>query len=357
MNNIIRKQFAEINLLDSFFQSLRNDYQGFDEWFQKKSNQGAYAFVQYENSRVIGFLYLKVEERIVNDVVPNILADRILKIGTFKIEAHGTKMGEQFIKVIMDYAISENVDVCYLTIYEKHHSLIDLVCRFGFEAYGEKGEGLHKENVYLKQMKKITGDIYKDFPYVNVDATKKYLLSIYPKYHSVMFPDSILTTENKDIITDVSYTNSIHKIYVCTMEQVEELKYGDIVVLYRTAEEGRSAEYSAVATSVCVVEDVKKQDEFASFEDFYKYASKYSVFDKRDLRYWYNRGGCKAIKMTYNAAFTRRIVRHDLIEEVGLDRDRYWGFFELTDRQFQKITQRGGIGRILSDRTNVRRNS
>ena len=44
------------------------------------------------------------------------------------------------------------------------------------------------------------------------------------------------------------------------MEQVDNLKYGDIVVLYRTAENGRSAEYSAVATSICVVEDVKEQN-------------------------------------------------------------------------------------------------
>lgn len=41
------------------------------------------------------------------------------------------------------------------------------------------------------------------------------------------------------------------------MKQVEMLKYGDIVIIYRTAENGKSAEYSAVATSVCVIEEVK----------------------------------------------------------------------------------------------------
>lgn len=196
-------------------------------------------------------------------------------------------------------------------------------------------------------MKMITGDINRDFPLVNGSNAKKYLLSIYPKYHSIMFPDSILTTENKNIIRDVSYTNSIHKIYVCTMDHVEELKYGDIVVIYRTAEEGKSAEYSAVATSICVVENIKTQNEFNSFEEFYKYASKYSLFDERDLRYWYDRGGCKTIKMTYNAALKKRIVRHDLIEEVGLDRNHYWGFFELTDEQFNMIAQRGDVTKIL----------
>ena len=348
MNNIVHKIFAEIDLNDPFFQSLRDDYPGFDEWFKRKSDQDA--FVQYENNNVIGFLYLKVERQFVDDVEPNICADKILKVGTFKIEAHGTKMGEQFIKVIMDHAVKENVNVCYVTIYEKHSSLINLVKQFGFELYGVKGDGIYKENVYLKQMGRITGNINEDFPFIDISTGKKYLLSIYPKYHSIMFPHSILTTENKNIITDVSYTNSIHKIYICTMEPVENLKYGDIVVLYRTADVGRNAEYSAVVTSICVVESVKKQNEFRCFEEFFEYASKYSVFDKNDLHYWYNRGGCKAIKMTYNGALKKRIIRHDLIEEIGLERNQYWGFFELTDEQFKRIAQKGVIPQILVER-------
>ena len=53
MNNIIHKTFAEIDLQDPFFQSLRNDYPGFDDWFRGKSSQDA--FVQYENNKIIGF--------------------------------------------------------------------------------------------------------------------------------------------------------------------------------------------------------------------------------------------------------------------------------------------------------------
>lgn len=345
MNNIIRKRFKEIDLEDEFFQSLRDDYPGFDDWFIKKGNE--YVYVQYENNSIIGFLYLKTEDALVDDVTPNIRANKILKVGTFKIEAHGTKMGEQFIRIITDYAISNNIDVCYVTIYQKHEALIDLVQQFGFELFGTKGVGAVKENVYLKHMRSIKGDINKDFPLANINAGRKYLLSIYPQYHSILFPDSILTTENKAIITDVSYTNSIHKIYVCTMEQVENLQYGDKIVVYRTREEGKSAEYSAVATSICMVEDVKSQNEFRTFEEFYNYASKYSVFDKADLYKWYNRGGCKAIKMTYNVALEKRITRHDLIGEIGLDREIYWGFFELSDEQFQRIVQRGNAGKIF----------
>ena len=96
-----------------------------------------------------------------------------------------------------------------------------------------------------------------------------------------------------------------------------------------------------------MVEEVKRQDEFDSFEEFYKYVSKYSVFDKNDLRYWFNRGECKAIRMTYNAALKKRIVRHDLIEKIGLERNQYWGFFELTDEQFQKVVRIGDVNKIF----------
>lgn len=157
MHNIIHTTFAEINLQDPFFQSLREDYLGFDEWFERKSNQDT--FVQYVDNKLAGFLYLKVEKNCVEDVMPSIYADKILKIGTFKIDAHGTQMGEQFIKIIMDYASNEKADICYVTIYEKHQSLINLVEQFGFKLYGTKGEGKYTENVYLKRMNMITGDI------------------------------------------------------------------------------------------------------------------------------------------------------------------------------------------------------
>lgn len=315
--------------------SLKADYPAFEEWFIKKQKQDA--FVQYdENGKIIGFLYLKEEFGIINDVLPPIVAEKILKIGTFKIDSHGTRMGEQFVKIIMDYAINSDVDICYVTIFDKQKGLINLLKTFGFEEYGIKGDPANPEKVFVKNMNIVCGDVDKDYPLIKINGSNKYLLSIYPKYHSVMFPDSILTTENKNIITDISHTNSIHKIYVCTMG-VEILKRGDIIVLYRTAEYGRSAEYSAVATSICVVEEVRDQNTFGDFEQFYKYANQYSVFGKDDLHYWYRRGGCKAVKMTYNIALKRRIVRHDLVTKIGMDRDAYWGFMPISDDQFYSI--------------------
>lgn len=47
--------------------------------------------------------------------------------------------------------------------------------------------------------------------------------------------------------------------------------------------------------------------------------------------------------MTYNVALKKRIIRHDLIKRIGLERDQYWGFFELNDRQFDNICEIGEI--------------
>lgn len=339
--NIKHQTFADVNLSDKFFDTLKYDYPEFEKWFNAHLQRDAYVLYN-KRGEIQGFLHLKNEYNIVDDVRPVIKVNRILKVATFKVDAHGTKLGEQFIKIIMDYAISEAIDLCYVTIFPKHEALIKLVQTFGFEEYGEKGDVLKPEKVFVKDMKKVTGDVNKDYPLIRRRGTDKYLLSIYPKYHSVMFPDSILTTENKNIITDISHTNSIHKIYVCTMG-VDVLKYGDVIVLYRTAEYGRSAEYSAVATSLCTVEEVRMQSEFSSFNEFFKYANQYSVFDRDDLHYWYQRGGCKAIKMTYNMALKKRIVRHDLIEKIGMDRNAYWGFMQISDAQFEKIICKGEV--------------
>lgn len=181
-----------------------------------------------------------------------------------------------------------------------------------------------------------------DYPLIETRGSKKFVLSIYPQYHSNMFPDSVLRNEKVDILEDVSYTNSIHKIYVCRMD-VYKATRGDIFVMYRTKTPGQSAEYTSVVTSICVVEEIKSQDEFENFDQFFEYANAYSIFDRDDLKYWYNKGGCYTIKMTYNAALSKRLIRKKLIEEIGIDRKVYWGFFELTDDQFNRIVEKGEV--------------
>src|SRR3712207_7909254 len=82
---------------------------------------------------------------------PNRPACNRLKVGTFKIDAHNTKLGERFVKKIMDAALYMKADEIYVTIFAKHHGLIKILQRYGFNEEGKKGEEL----VLVKNMKSL----------------------------------------------------------------------------------------------------------------------------------------------------------------------------------------------------------
>ena len=47
--------------------------------------------------------------------------------------------------------------------------------------------------------------------------------------------------------------------------------------------------------------------------------------------------------MTYNIALAKRITRGMLLDEAGISSTLYWGFFQLTDNQFDYILKRGNV--------------
>ena len=236
-----------------------------------------------------------------------------------------------------------------MTVFPKHKALINLFERYGFKKYGKKCGGDGEELVLTKSFLDRHDDILLDYPVVNPFNRNKYLLSIYPEFHTRLFPDSKLFNESFDMIEDVSHTNSIHKIYICGINDVSKLDKGDILVIYRTTDVRGLAYYRSVATSICVVEEVKAIDGFGSLRDYLRYCEPYSVFDSNQLCSYYNQKKYKyVIKMTYNIALRKRLNRKTLIEQVGLRKDDYWGFMELSDDHFYKILKLGGIYESLA---------
>lgn len=322
------RKFKDIALDDVFFDSLKADYSEFSEWFQKKSENTA--LIHFNKSGILnGFLYLKIEDEPL-DIEPPQKKNLRVKVGTMKIDAHGTRLGERFIKKIFDFALSQNTNEIYVTIFEKHSALIDLFERYNFSKIGEKKSHNGVENVYSRVMK--GNNVIPQYPFISFNDNNIYFLSIYPEYHSRLFPDSILKTENTSIVEDVSYTNSIHKIYIAGMQGMNNLKVGDILIIYRTAEKGTFAKYSAVFSSICVVEELKNIYDFSDYDDFYKYCMRYSIFSEDELKVIYKEKKYKyVIKMTYNLALKKRVIRAKLLE-MGImsnDRNFYNGFGKL----------------------------
>ena len=338
------KQFTDINLDDPFFDSLKEDYPGFDKWFEKKGPEKAFVFYS-DDGLLDGFLYTKQETEAVTDVEPNFSSAHRLKIGTFKVNAHGTKLGERFMKKIFDIAMACKVTEAYVTVFPKHAGLISLLSRYGFKKVATKSVGGKLEDVMTRSMVKLGSIPTESFPLIKVTpVTKHYLLAIYPKFHTRLFPDSILKNESASIVTDTSSTNSIHKVYLAASPGTEDMKPGDTIFIYRTADNGKAAEYSSVVSSLCVVEEFRWMSSFKSLQDFLDYTLPYSVFTHEELVDFYKQKKYnRVIRFSYNAAFPKRVIRKSLIEDAGMSRSVRWSFFEVTRQQFERTMQLGDV--------------
>lgn len=347
MSNIKYQYFKDLDLNDYFFDSLKESYREFPEWFAQKAKEDEKAYVFYKKSSKLldAFIYLKTEVKKVNDIDPPLPAGSILKIGTFKINAHGTKLGERLLKKTFDHAINEKSDYIYVTVFEREKPLIKLLEKYGFIIHGLKTTKNGVENVYVRKLKVITGDVIKDFPHLNLKDKKFYLLAIYPEYHSKFLPDSILNNESHDILDDISYTNSIHKIYISGISRTKNLRQGDVICIYRTNKGGKGRAYfKSVVSSIGVIEEVKQIKSFSTEAEFMKYVKPYSVFEKEELKdYFTNKKKRYIIKFTYNGALRKRLIRGRLMDDCGISTKTRWDFISITEQQFRWIAGEGQV--------------
>jgi hypothetical protein len=132
------------------------------------------------------------------------------------------------------------------------------------------------------------------------------------------------------------------------MQNMGILARGDILVIYRTKDGDTPARFSAVATSVCVVEEYRNISSFRSELEFLNYCEPFSVFTHAELKkFWLKKYPMHVLRFSYNIAFHRRPIRGILIDEIGLDENEYWGFMPITTTQFRAIISKGGVDESL----------
>ncbi|MBY3125545.1 N-acetyltransferase [Rhizobium laguerreae] len=346
-------KFKDVDLSDKFFDSLKAQYQEFSDWFLKKAAEPVYVIDDDGGKGIRGFLYIKVETGEIIDVQPPLPAKRRLKVGTLKVNAKGTKLGERIIKRIFDHAILEDVSEIYVTVFDTHASLINLFKRYGFEQKGVKTTPNGEELVLLRSFETLANDIVKDYPLMQTSGKSKWLLAIKPEFHTDLLPDSILKTEDRASEADVPHTNSIHKVYIAGLS-LNRMKRGDLVVIYRTTDIQGKAYYRSVATSVCVVEETYARKYFKDADAFVAFAKDHSVFGEQQLRDRYADGKPLYIaKLTYNAAFVKRPNRGALLD-IGITTQPKWDLRALSDAQFSSILELGKVDASLPPRTHSR---
>ncbi len=334
--NVQKLKFGKINLNDTFFDSLKEDYPGFARWFIKKYDDEAYITINSQNGMLLSFLYLKVEgpDEDYTDINPVMPSKKRLKIGTFKVINNGFRLGERFLKIIFDNALKNHVDEIYVTIFDKRDEqkrLIDLLEQWGFVFWGMKNE----ERVYVRDFcpKFDPNSLRSTYPYISAGQTA-YLVPIYPDYHTELLPDSILNTESpEEFVEDFPHRNGIGKVYV-SRALPPSPNLGDILVFYRTG-----GYYKSVVTTIGIVEETRH--DFTSEEEFVQYCRKGSVFPEQGLRSMWRFRNEKpfVVKFLYVYSFPHRINMKELIDlrVLASINDAPRGFKKITKEQLMTI--------------------
>lgn len=342
--SVKKEYFGNIDIGINFFDSFREDYQGFDKWFKRKSDEIAY--VCYYNKEISSFLYIKTEdiEENYSNITPAFKPKKRLKIGTLKVSLNGLRIGERFLKIVFDNALRQKVDEIYVTIFDKRpgqKALINLLSKFGFRYYGIKQTPTGEELVYVRDFSRLANknNPKSTFPFIPKDSNV-YFVSIYPKYHTELFPDSKLKTESStDFIENLPHRNAIRKVYISHAIE-RPLKKGDVLLFYRTG-----GYYKGVVTTVGIVDSII--DNIKSEDELINICQKRTVLNKKELKeFWnyYPKLKPFVINLLYSYSLPRRPNLKRLIELgiiEGVDKMPR-GFGKLSWEEFETILKDTG---------------
>ncbi len=341
--SVRKTTFGEVNIQDHFFDTFRESYSEFDRWFAGKCDQDAY-ICKKDDDQIQGFLYLKVEgpEEPYTDISPVFSPKRRLKVGTFKVESTGFRLGERFIKIIFDNAIEQRVDEIYVTLFTNRpelEALYALLSRWGFCEHGTKTTGDKVERVLIKKMNTydFARSVKENFP--NLDYShKKFYLPIEAEYHTPLLPDSKLRTENEiDFIGNDPQKYALQKVYI-SFSYKRDMQPGDFLLLYRKGTTPGRKGFESVLTSVGIIDEVKYN--FASKEEFIASCENRSVFSKEELlRFWNtHRGHLLVIKFIFVKSLKKRLNLIHLWENGYIPQNSGPRPFDtMTDNQFNNL--------------------
>ena len=300
---IKRVQFKDIDVNQPFFDSFRDEYVGFNDWFNRKAENYVY-ITSRENGSLTSILYLKPEtpEDNYGDINPKFKDKYRLKIGSFKVMLNGVKTGEAFFKIIFEEALRLKVNEIYVTIFDTYRHrrrLISRLQRWGFVYYGTKDS---KELVYVRDFsKKTLGKIRLSFPFHLIDQ-KNYIIPLSAKREEELFGDIHF---NKTGV----YNNPIRKMLILRSIFIPE---GSVLLFY-SQNKGKFI-YVGVA-ELC-------RNDFGSFQDFFVYVKRRTSFSQTQLRVLWEtqtNNELSAVKFlnVYQLPGTDNSVISDNISKIG----------------------------------------
>lgn len=346
------KKISDIDLDDAFFDTLKSDYPGFEDWFQKLADNGSTALVFEDELGVGAFVALKEneEEEIILQT-GKLPTKKRIKVRTFRIAERYRRLriGEGAIGLFLWKWMQSDAEEIYVTVFAKQTTLISQLERFGFTFAGVNANG---ENVYIKNRKTTDfTDPCKAFPFIGDNFDYAGYIIIDDTYHDNMFAYSELAN-NISLQTKISnsVSNGLSKIYVGQAPRPNHY-IGEPVLIYRRYTQGNGKRYRSCVTSYCIVTDIiqaKVNNRYLmSFDELKAHIGNKSVFNEHELyRQYITFRNVIVVEMLYVGYFgSGNNVNMD-----WLDRNGFWAVqnqypteVRLTPDQFKAILAEGNV--------------
>lgn len=280
--HVVDKTCNQLDTSDSFFDSLRTDYDDFNNWLASCVRKERECWC-IESEKKLGGLIIYKKESTNNPDEAKELHDlgvpgnQVLKICLFKMgdDMRGGKYGEQLLKKSMDHGFRNSFDSMYLTTYERQEELIKLIQKFGFIRGNDKG----KERVYYKFCKPTVDEIYgidfhkKYWPAIRAINQSFYIVPVKPNFHDRLFPE-ITHKFSPQLSLDLSLNreslipgNAIRKVYV-SQSNIKEMNPGSILLFYRSSDSCLTS--VGVLESFTVVNDMQAMKAAVGIRSVYR---------------------------------------------------------------------------------------
>lgn len=281
----------EIDKKQPFFDSLRQAYDGFDNWYQTSAGKKRKCWcIEDDKGQVAAICIYKLEkdEKLTDE--GDIVNGTILKLCTFKVDAQarGKKLGERLLYIAFDYCVKNNIDWVYLhTFGNEQKTLVGLCEDYGFYNLGK----YKQDDVYIKPMKLQKGEfdsldsLIRYYPYFQdgVDV-QKFIVPIQPKYHEDLFPDfsdlkGSLFESDQNLYS--CQGNTIKKAYLCH-SNIKTIKKGDVLLFYRSHDR-KSIQCIGIVEDVFFSENIDEILPVISKRTVYTYADLNEILKQKTL--------------------------------------------------------------------------
>lgn len=323
---------------DNFFDSLRDGYAGFDEWFRRKARDNRHAWIyRGDDGRLAALCIYDIQsDETINDTQERLMGDA-LKLCTFKVgeQVRGRKIGELFLKAAFRYATERACGYVFThTDLAEHDYLVRLLQDFGFYQRGT----YNGDAVLVKDHPRIAPEpgAYSPleyarsfFPHYRKDqAVQKFIVPIRPAYHDTLFPD--YSPHQGRLFGVANNAGNAIKLAYLSHAPTGALTPGDLLLFYRTIDEKS-------VTSIGVVDNFRTLQDAAEIASL---VSRRTVYSQREIEKM-------ATRPTKVVLF--RLIEH-LPVQVGYDQlQRVCGVAgpiqsirKIQDEQFRKILRAAG---------------